>query len=155
MGKGLLNWLFGQLFDEITLSLGQWSFQQSSRYKQIRKKSFSDSPSTAVLDEWEAVVMAMGIQFDGRRRFSFLRIYRMHNCGLLSTLSSPKGWLWVSRHIFFPSTMICFLYSFFLQWCIYTRPNKRWTPNSRAQFNSSKGLLWELRGCLSNHQNDR
>lgn len=89
---------------------------------------------------------------DGFHSSGFTGCIIVASCQLCLIPKDGSGW---AVTFFFPSTVICFLYSFFLQWCIYTRPNNRWTPNSRAQSNSSKGLLWELRGCLSNHQNDR
>lgn len=52
------------------------------------------------------------------------------------------GWSEVKHHTFFsfPQWFISSIF-FFLQWCIYTRPDKMWTPNSSAQFNSSKASL--------------
>ena len=144
MEKGLLKWLFGKLFGEIILTSSQWSFQ----YLWAQKKSASVM-SLPCCSGWIGGSGYGHGAFNGTGRDVF------HALGFTRCITMASGQLFLIPRddprwnitvfcffffLFFPQWFISSIF-FPLQWCIYTRPNKTWTPNSSAQFNSSKASL--------------
>ena len=91
----------------------------------------------------------------GHRAFSGIGRDVFHALGFTGCITVASGQLFlipwddprwnITLFFFFPQWFLSSIFFFFLQWYIYTRCNQMWTPNSSAQFNSSKaslGIKW-------------
>ena len=157
MEKGLLKWLFGKLFGEIILTSSQWSFQ----YLWAQKKSASVM-SLPCCSGWIGGSGYGHGAFNGTGRDVF------HALGFTRCITMASGQLFLipQDDPRWNITVFCFFFFFYFHndlFPLFFFPfsgafiQGLTKHGHQTQVHSSivQKHLWELRGCLSNHQNDR